>query len=149
MKSALLTFLALGAGLAPAADLSAIGSWTETVTAADLTGGAGSDLRPFESVSGTVSLTITNATGTWQLRARRSGTQWDGHLALWVKRSSSGNGSGDISGGDAYIELTGTDTEIFSGSDNRSGVSLQFKLTGLTTGVSPSTYLSSITFTVR
>ena len=152
MKSILnkvLLVLALS-GSVRSADITTIGDWVTTVTAANLVAGAGSDLQAqFESISGVTTLTIFNTAEAWSLRARRSGNQWDGAVTVYVKRTSNGSGSGNISGGNAYVELTGTDGEIFSGSGNRSAISLQFKLTGLSKTVSPATYLSSIIFTVQ
>ncbi|MEI9894764.1 MAG: hypothetical protein WDN28_12975 [Chthoniobacter sp.] len=152
MKSSLhkiLPWLAL-AGLAQGADLTSSGDWIQTITAAHLSSGAGSDLQAqFESVSGVTTLTVANASGAWSLRARRSGGQGHPDVTVYVKRTSGGGGSGSISGGTAYMELTTSDAEIFSGSEARSGISLQFKLTGLSRKVSPATYLSSIIFTVQ
>lgn len=152
MKSSLhkrLVLLALPA-LVHGADITSIGDWSETITAANLVSGAGSNLQAqFESVAGVTSLTITNAPGAWTLRVRRGGSGGHGDVTVFVKRTSSGSGSGSVSGGTAYVELTGTDTELFTGTDARSGISLQFKLTGLSRSVTPATYLSSIIFTVQ
>ncbi|MEN3370008.1 MAG: hypothetical protein V7609_2151 [Verrucomicrobiota bacterium] len=133
-----------------AADLSSIGSWSESLTAANLVSGAGSDLQnQIESVSGVTALTISNAPGPWSVRARLSSSQWNSNFTLFVRRSSAGSGSGTISGAEGYIEITGSDSEIFSGSENRGSISLQFKLTGLAGNISVATYLSSIIFTVQ
>lgn len=152
MKSFLHKFLTLFAltGLAHSADLTSIGDWSENVTAANLVSGAGSDLQSqIESISGVTTLTISNAPGAWTLRARRSSSQWNNNLAVYAKRTSAGSGSGTISGGNAYVELTGNDSEIFSGTENRGSIAIQFKLTGLSRSVSPATYISSIIFTVQ
>lgn len=138
------------AGNIQSADLTSSGDWVASVSAANLAAGAGSDLQTqFESISGVTTLTISNAPGEWSLRARRNGTQWNSAVAVFVKRTSAGSGAGSITGGGGYVEVTATDSEIFTGSGPRSGVSLQFKLTGLSKKVSPSTYLSSIIFTVQ
>jgi hypothetical protein len=142
--------LALGfAAAVPAADLTGTGDWVFTINATNLRAGAGSDLQAqFESLPGTATLTITNtASGPWTLRARRNSTQ--NPVVIYVKRTSAGNGNGSIGGGTTYIELTGTDTEICSGDADRSGVAFQFKMTGLTCEVPPSTYFSNIIFTVQ
>lgn len=133
-----------------AADLTSMGDWTETLTASSLSSGAGSDLpNQLESVAGVTTLTITNAPGAWKIRARRNSSEWNSNLALFVKRTSAGSGSGSISGGEGYVEITGSDSEIFAGSESRSSISLQFKLTGLASNVAAETYLSSIIFTVQ
>lgn len=132
-----------------AADVTAAGGWMDTVTAANLASGAGSDLAPLESVSGTTILNVANSSGNWHLRARLTAGQWNENLTIWVKRTSDGSGSGTIAGGNSYVQLTAADLEIFSGLNDRANISLQFKITGLTRRVHPSTYNSSITFTVQ
>lgn len=135
---------------ARAADIVSNGDWHEVITAADLVGGAGSDLpNEVESIVGVTTLTITSAPGAWSVVARRSSIDWHGDLEVSVKRVSDGNGIGSIIGGEAFLELTGSDVELFSGSDDRSDISLQLKLTGLSINVPPDTYLSSIVFTVQ
>lgn len=137
-------------GLTRGADITSNGDWVESISAAHLVSGAGSDLQPqFESVAGVTSLTISNAPGAWTLGVRRAGGGGHGDVTVYVKRTSGGTGSGSISGGSAYMELTSSNAELFSGTEARSGISLQFKLTGLSRGVSPATYFSSIIFTVQ
>lgn len=136
--------------MAQGADLSSSGDWVETVNATHLVSGAGSDLQPqFESISGVTTLTITNAPGSWTLRVRLAGSGGHGDVTVSVKRTSSGSGTGTIVDGSAYMPLTGSDAVLFSGTEDRSGISLQFKLTGLSRNVSPASYLSSIIFTVQ
>ncbi len=126
-----------------------MGDWTEVVTAANLLAGAGSDLQDQrESLAGVTTLTITNAPASWTVRARR-GSRRNDNFSLFIRRMSSGRGSGTISGAESYVEITGRDAEVFSGTGDRSAISLQFKLTGLARNVSAATYLSSITFTVQ
>jgi hypothetical protein len=152
MKSSLrklFTLLTL-AGFAQGADLTSNGDWIESITAGHLISGAGSDLQPqFESVPGVTTLMISTAPGAWTLRARLSGNGAHSDVTVYVKRASGGNGSGSISGGTAYMALSGSDAELFSGTGDRSNISLQLKLTGLSRKVSPGTYLSSIIFTVQ
>lgn len=135
--------------VAVAADLTSSGDWFESVTSANLAGGAGSNLTQPESVAGITTLTIANAPGVWRIKARRSGISWPSGCSIWIKRTSNGSGSGSISGGNAFIELGTTDVEIFNGSQNRNGVSLQFKVTGLSVNHPPGNLSSSIIFTLQ
>ena len=141
------TFLAL---LAPAYgyDLNSSGGWSVDISAANLINYAGSNLEPeLESASGVSNLSVTNGSGGWTVSMRKSG----GHsnVRIFVKRTSGGIGNGNISGGTAYLELTGSNTVFFTGTQNKTGISLQYKLTGLSIDIPPAVYLSSITFTVQ
>jgi hypothetical protein len=152
MKSSLPKLFALLAlpALAHGADLTSSGDWVESITAANLVAGAGSDLQPqFESFPGITTLAISTAPGAWTLRARLGGSGGHSDVTVYVKRTSGGSGSGSISGGTAYLALTGSDAELFSGTADRGSISLQFKLTGLSRKVAPATYLSSVIFTVQ
>lgn len=142
--------LFLSARLAIAADLSATGTWIETVTAANLAAGAGSDLTTaLQSASGVTVMNVTNAPGAWRIKARVNPAQWNGNFTVWVKRTSGGSGSGTVSGGDSYVALGNTDTEIFTGTQDRTSISLQLRLTGLNCRIAPDTYNSAIIFTVQ
>ncbi len=135
---------------APGADVSSIGSWTESIDSGDLVAGAGSNLvSQYESVSGTTTLDVSNtAGGAWRVLARRSSGTWHGSFRLSIRRSSDGSGSGSVQGGTTYMELGTLDTEIFTGGGERNGIALQLKLTGMSTSVPPDTYSSGIIFTV-
>jgi hypothetical protein len=149
-KAAALLFFLAFAGAARSANLTSSGDWTTRIGVADLVAGAGSDFKSqFESVSGVTTLTISNAPGAWSLRVHIGGGGGSSDVTVWVKRTSNGSGSGSITGGSEYMAVTGSDVELFSGSGNRSSISLQYKLTGLSRKVSPTAYLSSITFTVQ
>lgn len=142
MKISLRAFcLALAlASAARGADITSLGDWVENITGASLVAGAGSDVKAPESVAGVTVLAISNTSGPWRLKARRSSGTWDSQLAIWVKRSTDGAG--------AYVQLGTGDVEISTGTDDGS-VSLQFKLTGLTRSVAPGNYASAILFTVQ
>ncbi len=128
----------------------ASGDWTQKLNAGHLVSGAGSNLpTQVQSLAGATILSISNAPGAWTVRVRRAGGPWHGNVTLFVKRTSAGAGSGSVSGGDGFVEVTGSDTVLFSGSGARSNIALQFKLTGLSAGISPANYLSSIVFTVQ
>jgi len=133
-----------------AADITSIGNWTENIDSIDLIAGAGSDLiNLYESSTNVTVLTITNVIGSaWQLNARRSDTLWDADFSIFIKRTSDGTGPGTISGGTAYIELSTFDTQIFTGTDNRSDISVQYKLTGMSKTISPNTYITTVIVTV-
>ncbi|MBV9658609.1 MAG: hypothetical protein JO295_10905 [Verrucomicrobia bacterium] len=126
-------------------------SWLLTTNAANLVSGAGSDLeRQFESAAGNTTLSVTNipSSGTWRVFARRADGVWNGNFAFYVRRTSSGSGSGTIAGGDSYVEVTNTDTEFFSGTADRNTIAIQSKLSGVSKNLAPNTYTTAVIFTV-
>lgn len=135
---------------APGADISSLGNWTETIDAADLIAGAGSDVTSeYESISGSTTLDIMNTAGSsWRILVRRSDGTWHGNLTLFVRRTSDGSGSGAILGGASYMQLSTLDAELFTGTGDRSSIAVQYKLTGMSKDISPDIYNSGIIFTV-
>jgi len=135
-----------------AIDISASGGWTETIDETDLVSGAGSDLiDTYQSATSASVANISNCTGdsdNWRIDVRRVDGTWHGDYRLYVKRTSDGTGTGSISGGLSYIEITATDTEFFSGAGNRDNIDLQYELTGMSVGVSPVNYSTTVVFTV-
>ena len=148
----LITLILLVTAKAEAIDISAVGSWPDTIDVSDLQAGAGSNLiDTYESGAGATVLTISTTTGNtdnWRVDVRRTDTTWYGNLHLFVKRTSDGAGGGSISGGLSYIEIKTTDSQFFSGAGDRSGINLEYKLTGMSVSVPPNAYSTTVTYTV-
>ena len=143
--------LLLPAAWAHAVDLSVVGSWSLTLDSSDLFAGTGTDLRtPIESSGAQAMADIYNTGGTnWAVNVRKNDVTWPTGVALYVRRTSSGSGSGTISGGTAYQQVTAVDSILFSGSGDRSGVQIQLKLEGLSVQRAPDLYSASLTYTVQ
>lgn len=125
------------------------GSWSENINASDLQAGAGSDLiSTYESATDAVSIDVTETSGNWAVDVKKIDTHWHSNLHLHIKRTSDGTGSGSISGGGAYQEVTDTDQSFFNGSGDRSNVNIQLKLTGVSVQVTPDTYTTTVYYTV-
>jgi hypothetical protein len=139
---------------AEAIDILATGGWSETIDQADLISGAGSDLvDTYESTTDATSIDIINTIDkhdAWRVDVRRvDGGGWLGDFTLYIKRTTDGNGQGSvISGGLSYIEITTTDGEFFSGKGALWNVDVQYQLTGMSIGVLPDNYSTTVILTV-
>jgi len=146
---ALLSSLIFRGGICWPISIIVTGNWYETIDASDLQAGAGSDLiSTYESASDTVSIDISSTAGNWGLDVKKVDDNWHSNLHLHAKRASDGTGSGTISGGDAYQEVTDTDLSFFSGSEDRSNVNVQLRLTGVSIQVPPDAYTATVYYTV-
>jgi hypothetical protein len=143
-------FLIYSHGLCWAISISAPGSWSQTIGASNLTGGAGSNLNgTYQSDPAAVSVTITATSGNWGLNVKKStSSNWPGSLHLYIQRTSDGSGLGSISGGNSYQEVTDIDQNFFSGNGDRSNVSVRLKLTGVSIQVPPDVYTATVDYTV-
>ncbi|MHB0937189.1 MAG: hypothetical protein ACYDCO_03115 [Armatimonadota bacterium] len=144
--------LCAGFGTAHAIDLTCVGSWSLTITASNLQAGAGSDLvSTYTSDTAAATLAVINTTGdadSWRVDIRRTDILWDNSLTLSARRTSDGTGGGSVSGGTVFQAIGTSDSSFFSGAGDRSGITLQFQVSGASVQLAPATYSTTITYTV-
>ena len=138
------------AGSLDAINLTVSGSWTNVIDVSDLQGGPGSDLiASYESPLNQIALTISSASGlNWQISVRKIDSVWNASLQLAAKRTSSGSGTGTVSGGTSYLTLTSTDQTLFTGRGNKSSVAIRLRLSGVSVDIPPNTYSTTVVYTV-
>jgi hypothetical protein len=128
------------------------GSWTQSIDKNNLTGGVGTNLT--SAYTSSQNINLINITGTtskrdnWQINIKRIDTTWNSSLLVFAQRTSDGTGTGTISGGKAYIQVTANDTTFFTGAGNRTGIQIQLQLTGASLTVPPIQYSTTIQYTV-
>jgi len=147
---ALLASFVCGGGICWALSITATGNWLDlTINASNLTGGAGSNLiDTYQSDPAAVSITITATSGNWGLNVKKINSNWHSSLHLYIQRTSNGTGSGSISGGTSYQEVTDIDLPFFNGNGDRSNVNVQLELTGVSIQVPPDVYSATVYYTV-
>lgn len=137
-----------------AATLSSAGNWVQNISSSDLTFGAGSDLTDtYTSVTAATTLEVSECAGEteeWQISIKRVDQIWDGgRFVLAVKRTSVGVGAGTITGGDSsFQEVTTSDALFITGQGNRSGITIQYQLTGVSIQILPDNYSTVVEFTL-
>ncbi len=145
-------FLSLSELFAYAIDVYVTGGWNLTVDSSCLVGGAGSNL--IDSFESNLDASMINITGTggsgdvWRVRVRKSSVSQLHGVVLYAKRTGDGSGSGTVSGGTSYVAVETSDTDFFDGSGDRTAISVQYKVSGISINVPPGTYSTVITFTV-
>ncbi len=132
--------------------ISMSGGWSKTVNALDLQGGPGSDfIDTYESASDAISIDISGTTGdsdNWRVDVKKIDTEWHASLHYYVKRTADGSGTGSISGGGAYQEVTDTYQSFFNGSGDRNGIDAQLRISGVSTQLNIDTYSTTVYYTV-
>ncbi len=122
------------------------------IGSSNLAGGAGINLMSdYESAEGTALLNITGATNSddaWKVRVRATFASWPENMALFVRRTGDGDGSGAISGGTAYVPVEASDADFFSGSGSIMNIPVQYKTSGMSLAVPPGAYSATIVYTV-
>lgn len=151
LSASLALFLALVAAplAVDAITIAVVGDWTQTLGALDLVAGPGSDFpAAVESNSDQGAISIGGAAGSWRVDVKKTDSVWHGDLALEVRRTSDGTGSGSISGGLSYLEVTGLDTTFFQGDADRSAVDVQLRISGVSAALGVATFATTVTYTV-
>ncbi len=138
--------------LALAANINISGSWFRVIGAGDLQGGAGSSLAStYESAADQVSLSVTGAGSatTWRVDVRRVDSNWHADFVLSIRRTNNGSGgSGSVSGGTTYLQITTTSQTFVTGRRNRSGIALQERLGGVSVSIPVMAYTTTIEYTL-
>jgi hypothetical protein len=127
------------------------GSWSLSIGQANLTGGAGTDLTStYTSATNQATLGVSGTySHTWRIDVMRIDTTWHTNLHLWVKRTNNGtSGSGSYSGGTTFLDLTTTNQTFMTGAGDRTGFTLQFQLTGVSTAIPAASYSTTIRYTI-
>lgn len=136
-------------------------AWTPTITTITE---AGNDYASTTLTSASnqtlLDVKVPNISGTNRyiinIRRTDSGTNWNtAGLQLWVRRTSDGTGAGaatTVVGGTTYQQITSSDLYFFEGfNDNknyRTGISIQYQITGASVLVPVANYSTTITFTL-
>ncbi len=130
--------------------------WSLTVGSADIVGGAGGDFASeYESAVDEKQLKIINRgppnlSRSYRVDVRKDDSSWDSRITLYIRRTSDGTGTGTITGGTVYQEVTGQDMSFFSGNENRDNIDVQFKVSGGYAGeaLSADSYVTGVVYTV-
>ena len=133
--------------------------WTTSIGTGDLVSGAGSDLiSTYESDVAQVVISISDVVenAAWRVDVSRDSGSWNNNLTLSARRTGAGLGGGSIAGGDSYGLIDTVGYVLFSGTGNRSDITIQMKLSGISLQIPPNTdprhpippYTTTITYTL-
>ncbi len=131
-----------------------IGSWSLSISSADLITGAGSDINnSFVSISNQVMIDITDINtfeNNWRIDVHKTDVIWDTNIQLFIARTGEGNGNekSTISGGLSYQNITDIEQLFFAGRGQRIGVPIQLKFEGITIRLPIGSYSTTIVYTI-
>lgn len=149
-QSMLCVAFLLMAAFSQAADVNVVGSWSERIGAADLSAGAGTDIRwPIESDPYQVQISIDNTGGgPWTLMVRRFGSNLPAGVTVAIRRTTGGSGDGVV-GGESYVMVTEIDQPLFYGTGDSSGIGIQQRLDGVSIGQGRGDYSGELLYRVQ
>ena len=138
---------------APKLSVKVTGKWDLRFDDGDLSGGAGTDFPSvWETAATAIDIDITKTdpgAAGWRLDIRRVDSTWPSSVvSLYARRTNTGSGSGTISGGLTYQEVTTTDAIFFTGTLDRSGINVQLRLENVSVRMGMDDFLSTIYYTV-
>jgi len=143
----------MSAGFCAGITLNSAGNWSLVINETDVIGGPGGNFSPeYTSNTDSVTLDITDTLGStdaWQVQVHKEDGPWSGALDLGLLRTGGGSGSGTITGGDSnFLTLTGIGQVFFEGAGDRTGVTVQMKLSGVSVILDAAVYSTTIYFTI-
>jgi hypothetical protein len=149
----ILSFTLLVLTDAEAINVSASGVWADLrIDESNLIGGPGTNLTSsYESDPAATLITVSdtkNKNDSWKIGVSMNGSSWPAALSLYVKRTSGGNGRGQVTGGLSYQKVTAIETDFFTGEGDRDDIAIQYKLTGMSITIDPGNYSTTVTFTI-
>ncbi|HZZ18956.1 MAG TPA: hypothetical protein VFE25_06280 [Opitutaceae bacterium] len=150
----LVVLLLLATASLRASNLTMTGGWSQSLSAVNLTGGAGTNLSPsYSSAATALTATITGSPLTlfYSVSAHVAASGLPPGVTLAVTRTGDGTAIpilSAVTGGTSAVTLTSTDTVIFSGFLDRSAIPLQVTASGVSVSITPGTYMSGVVFTV-
>lgn len=132
------TFLSTSS-YADSLELSTSGGWFLTVNEYDLTSGAGSNLKDTFLSPADATLIDVQASPkmSWTVYAKLNTSSVNTNLKVYVRRTSDGQGSGSIEGGEHFILLREGNNRFFSGIGQQKGITIQYMAKGIHLGISP------------
>jgi hypothetical protein len=89
---------------------------------------------------------MSSSTAGWRVEVRREGAAWPRDLRLWVRRTGDGLGAGRLSGALTFTEVTPHGALLCLGQGDRTGIPLQFRLTGLSLNVPVGAHMTGLSY---
>ena len=84
----------------------------------------------------------------WKITVYKNDINWDNRVGIYVRRTSTGNGSGATWGGTNYVEIRSMPQNFLQGSGSLTNINLQYKLMGLSIEIPSNTYYTDIVYTL-
>jgi len=125
------------------------GNWSLTIDASDLAGGTGTDIvSTYYSNADEIMASVIRTSTTWDVYVQGEVTNWHNDMRVSIRRTGDGNGTGWISGGTSWLQITLGSQLFYSGSNRRRNVPVQLRLAGVSLQVPADTHSGTITYTV-
>jgi hypothetical protein len=132
------------------AEVTVTGNWQETIDGIDLQGEGGSPLKSiYTSAVDEISIDIQGRrVNDWIVYVKRIDNTWNRDFRLKIRRTSDGTGSGSISGGTSYFNISKKDKQFFTGNKKRWNIDAQLKLKLRADVVDGGMYDTTVIYTV-
>ncbi|MBM3498784.1 MAG: hypothetical protein FJX74_08945 [Armatimonadetes bacterium] len=104
---------------------------------------------PYTGEPAAVLLSVTGMSSPlagWRVEVRREGGAWPEGMKLWVRRSGDGVGAGRLSGAHGFTEITPSGTLLCLGQGDRTGIPLQFRITGLSLHAPVGAHMAGVSY---
>lgn len=125
------------------------GSWTVKNAVNDLF--AGEDIvSTVTSESDQIELSVSGNVNksTWKVSVSKSDIVWNNELEIWLRRTGTGNGSGEVWGGTTYQKVSNVNMTFFEGKRVVGKIPIQLEIRGMTVTIPAVSYSTNIVYTL-
>lgn len=125
------------------------GTWTVSTSINNLY--AGEDIQStITSDADQIELSVNGNVNksTWKIAVSKSDIVWNNALEIWVRRTGTGNGSGEAWGGNTYQKVSNVNMTFFEGKRALNKIPIQLEIRGMTVTIPAVAYSTNIVYTL-
>lgn len=130
-------------------NVSVKGRWSVNSSIRDLY--AGEDISSvIQSEDDQITLSVSGNVNksTWKIAISKSDIVWDNTLEIWLRRTGTGNGSGEVWGGTTFQKVGDVNMTFFEGKRSVNKIPVQLELRGMTVTIPAMAYSTNIVYTL-
>lgn len=85
---------------------------------------------------------------TWKIQVKKDDICWNSALEVWVRRTGSGNGSGECWDGTSWQKVAYTNMDFFGGKRVMNKIPVQVQIRGMSVTIPAREYTTNLVFTL-
>jgi len=130
-----------------AQSINIIGQWNYTIPSSAITEAGEDFIGTYESSVNQIYLNVTH-NHKWAVSVNKNNILWNDNLQIWIHRTGSGYGRGNIKGGENYIDIPNFAVDFVTGNKEQYDVPIQLQMSGISVTIPANNYIAEIVFTL-
>lgn len=148
MRSAIILFLLTLSVWASAQEIRIQGSADFSFTNSELEAGDDFSLSAESTEKINLDIKKLSKDAYWTVQVQKNDINWDNQVKIYVRRTSNGNGKGNVWGGWNFIQINNLNSTFITGYEKLNNIDIQYKLEGIDVTLEAGTYYADIVYTL-